>query len=122
MIRRPPRSTLFPYTTLFRSYDAGHNERHVENEAMRHFKEVADRLLVRFEAGHFDYLVIGCRDELWSEIYPHLHSYLRQRLVGRFSADPASATKQQILDHVERMIAEREENDRQALTREVLGE
>src|SRR3712207_7524352 len=22
MIRRPPRSTLFPYTTLFRSYDA----------------------------------------------------------------------------------------------------
>src|SRR3989454_5696994 len=24
MIRRPPRSTLFPYTTLFRSGDAGH--------------------------------------------------------------------------------------------------
>src|SRR5258708_10942296 len=23
MIRRPPRSTLFPYTTLFRSYDQG---------------------------------------------------------------------------------------------------
>src|SRR3712207_7942854 len=23
MIRRPPRSTLFPYTTLFRSYNAG---------------------------------------------------------------------------------------------------
>src|SRR5258708_22949496 len=25
MIRRPPRSTLFPYTTLFRSYTAGSN-------------------------------------------------------------------------------------------------
>src|SRR2546426_5672366 len=25
MIRRPPRSTLFPYTTLFRSYKAGPN-------------------------------------------------------------------------------------------------
>src|SRR3712207_7824566 len=24
MIRRPPRSTLFPYTTLFRSVEAGH--------------------------------------------------------------------------------------------------
>src|SRR2546430_17719814 len=24
MIRRPPRSTLFPYTTLFRSYEAYH--------------------------------------------------------------------------------------------------
>src|SRR2546430_13181595 len=26
MIRRPPRSTLFPYTTLFRSPDARHGE------------------------------------------------------------------------------------------------
>src|ERR1051326_2182417 len=25
MIRRPPRSTLFPYTTLFRSLDAAHD-------------------------------------------------------------------------------------------------
>src|SRR3989449_10535647 len=25
MIRRPPRSTLFPYTTLFRSYAANHS-------------------------------------------------------------------------------------------------
>src|SRR3712207_8247204 len=26
MIRRPPRSTLFPYTTLFRSYRAEHRD------------------------------------------------------------------------------------------------
>src|SRR3712207_7166962 len=31
MIRRPPRSTLFPYTTLFRSLDV---ERHVEHEPL----------------------------------------------------------------------------------------
>src|SRR2546427_12892420 len=28
MIRRPPRSTLFPYTTLFRSYSGGVARRH----------------------------------------------------------------------------------------------
>src|SRR5262245_65784295 len=28
MIRRPPRSTLFPYTTLFRSWRAGSRGRH----------------------------------------------------------------------------------------------
>src|SRR2546427_8546630 len=28
MIRRPPRSTLFPYTTLFRSLQAGYNRKH----------------------------------------------------------------------------------------------
>src|SRR5258705_7483902 len=30
MIRRPPRSTLFPYTTLFRSHELQHDERGVE--------------------------------------------------------------------------------------------
>src|SRR2546427_8021064 len=36
MIRRPPRSTLFPYTTLFRSVDAGLNvvERNREDGAL----------------------------------------------------------------------------------------
>src|SRR5256886_15103428 len=28
MIRRPPRSTLFPYTTLFRSLDRGEGDEH----------------------------------------------------------------------------------------------
>src|SRR5471032_220710 len=28
MIRRPPRSTLFPYTTLFRSHSLGFGHRH----------------------------------------------------------------------------------------------
>src|SRR3712207_7988228 len=31
MIRRPPRSTLFPYTTLFRSEDGGQDERDVRD-------------------------------------------------------------------------------------------
>src|SRR3712207_8911604 len=37
MIRRPPRSTLFPYTTLFRSPDLGLGEvrRHVEQHVLR---------------------------------------------------------------------------------------
>src|SRR3712207_7312293 len=39
MIRRPPRSTLFPYTTLFRSPDGGSEdgtaEAHLEEAAVR---------------------------------------------------------------------------------------
>src|SRR5258708_24783057 len=31
MIRRPPRSTLFPYTTLFRSHDREHPWRQLAN-------------------------------------------------------------------------------------------
>src|SRR2546430_4562884 len=35
MIRRPPRSTLFPYTTLFRSIDGGfrHNDGFIGNRS-----------------------------------------------------------------------------------------
>src|SRR3712207_7851556 len=41
MIRRPPRSTLFPYTTLFRSVGGGEGgddplRRHVRDEILRH--------------------------------------------------------------------------------------
>src|SRR5689334_24510250 len=32
MIRRPPKSTLFPYTTLFRSIDVGRRELRIEND------------------------------------------------------------------------------------------
>src|SRR2546426_6696947 len=41
MIRRPPRSTLFPYTTLFRSKVYGELER-VAAKLERHFKDVQD--------------------------------------------------------------------------------
>src|SRR5438034_5377817 len=33
MLPRPPRSTLFPYTTLFRSYTTGRNESDVQVRA-----------------------------------------------------------------------------------------
>src|SRR2546426_5419839 len=35
MIRRPPRSTLFPYTTLFRSLDFGRTGHHNHSIAQR---------------------------------------------------------------------------------------
>src|SRR2546427_9150762 len=48
MIRRPPRSTLFPYTTLFRSLPHGDDRRHlrgrpgaVEEDSGTHEVEVA---------------------------------------------------------------------------------
>src|SRR2546422_2873210 len=40
MIRRPPRSTLFPYTTLFRS-DAGASDGGDDPSVSRHFADAA---------------------------------------------------------------------------------
>src|SRR3989454_2205077 len=52
MIRRPPRSTLFPYTTLFRSLFEGHKQIVLTSD--RPPKEIPgleDRLISRFEWG-----------------------------------------------------------------------
>src|SRR3989449_8093608 len=43
MIRRPPRSTLFPYTTLFRSCVPGHGHRRVDHDADSRAVHRADR-------------------------------------------------------------------------------
>src|SRR5256885_2969553 len=56
MIRRPPRSTLFPYTTLFRSPSAVEIERggaHHEPEVRRHLAAVmADRESTPLNSSH----------------------------------------------------------------------
>src|SRR5690349_23663823 len=58
MIRRPPRSTLFPYTTLFRSYGAG-----TGNDTSAKFVKVdvagrqamyADRKSTRLNSSHVE--------------------------------------------------------------------
>src|SRR5258708_21817983 len=50
MIRRPPRSTLFPYTTLFRSWaSAQHN---VAGEVKPQYFTGADSWVVNTKAGH----------------------------------------------------------------------
>src|SRR2546430_2884653 len=45
MIRRPPRSTLFPYTPLFRSVAVGAGVEHVaaRAEPLRHARDVGER-------------------------------------------------------------------------------
>src|SRR3712207_7477439 len=49
MIRRPPRSTLFPYTTLFRSWDreADRYESHLLDRVAARVEDLRDRIEVR---------------------------------------------------------------------------
>src|SRR2546422_4525585 len=50
MIRRPPRSTLFPYTTLFRSPHRGAAERREQHPAQRVAEGIAVTPLERLQA------------------------------------------------------------------------
>jgi peptide chain release factor subunit 1 len=106
----------------FRGYDAGHSERRVADDAMRHFKAVAEHLKDELDKGTWEKLIVGCQEPHWAEFEPHLHPYLKQRLIGHFPAEITAITSEQIRDRANRVLAEAQDKRRQALVREVLGQ
>ena len=103
-------------------FDAGHRERKLSNDAMQHYKHVADALLSIHERGALEALAVGCREEVWADFEQALHPYLKQRLLGHFRVDPAALAPTGVGEHVQRMLEEQELSRRQGLVREVLGE
>jgi peptide chain release factor subunit 1 len=83
----------------YNGYEAGHAERRVSEEALQHFKAVSERLRTDFERGAWERLIVGCHDVNWPEFESHLHPYVKQRLIGRFPADVASVSSEEIRDH-----------------------
>ena len=83
----------------YNGYEAGHAERRVSEEALQHFKAVSERLRADFERGAWERIIVGCNDVSWPEFESHLHPYVKQRLIGRFSADVASVSNEEIRDH-----------------------
>ncbi len=104
----------------FAGYDAGHAERHVEHEAMHWYKRLAERMRELQESGYERFLV-GCREESWPEIEPYLHPYVRQRFVGHFSLDPASATIGEVRQKAEALYNEFRSRRRANLVKEAVG-
>jgi peptide subunit release factor 1 (eRF1) len=106
----------------FQGYDAGHRERHVENQIMQHFKIFAESLLMLAHRDKFDALLIGCQDENWPEIEPHLNTTLKQKLAGRFVVDVGTASAEDVREHAERILTETMLAEQTGLIREVIGE
>jgi peptide subunit release factor 1 (eRF1) len=103
-------------------YDAGHVERNLAELAKQHYKRVNDTLVKMYDRDGWDSLVIGCRDENWSEFNEVLHPYLKQNLLGRLRVDPAGANGVALKDGLESLLAESEANRREGLIREVIGQ
>lgn len=106
----------------FAGYDAGHAERKQLNEAMQHFKAVAEYIEQFFGRGDCERLLVGCRDDVWSEIEPQLLPMSRQHLVGRFRVDPKVATPDHVRQAAREQLAEYENGRKQGMIREVVGE
>jgi peptide subunit release factor 1 (eRF1) len=103
-------------------YDGGHAERHVMNEAMQHFKVVADAISTHFQAGGREHLVVGCHDDVWSEFEPHLHTYVRQRFVGRFRIDTKAANERDVYELATEVMQHHDDRRKQEMITDVIGE
>src|SRR5215470_1138140 len=103
-------------------YEAGHRERHAENEIKNHFRWFAESLHSVLNRDKFENLMIGCRDDAWADLEPHLHVYVKQRLLGRFLVDPVAATAEEVREQANRILIQARDTAQRNLVREVIGE
>src|SRR5256885_11559718 len=84
MIRRPPRSTLFPYTTLFRSHTCvfRFTQAHVCSDPQKQPPALTDRKSTRLNSSHLviSYAVFCLKKK------KNIHSLLAQQMLKLFSA------------------------------------
>jgi len=118
MFRPLPRKRSDGYS----GYDGGHSQRRVDEEAMHHFKAVAEYLKEELEKGAFENLIIGCHEMNWHDFEPCLHPYLKKRLLGHFAADVATFSNDDIRDRANRILRETQETRRHEMVKQVLGQ
>jgi peptide subunit release factor 1 (eRF1) len=106
----------------YSGYDAGHSERHEENDYRRHFQIVAETLKHGAEKKQFEALVIGCHDVNWPELQGQLHPYVQKKLLGHFSADLGTLTDVQAKQEAECVVRESLRRHHEDLIREVIDE
>ena len=90
----------------FGGYDAGHAERHSEDEVRRHFQQVAEFLKNGAEKKLFEALVIGCQETIWPEIRDQLHADVKRKILGRFSGELAAMTNEKAAEEGRRIVTE----------------
>src|SRR3712207_8416131 len=102
MIRRPPRSTLFPYTTLFRSPgDAGaegaprlHHACRPNRDGARHYAPREDRKSTRLNSSHANIsYAVFCLKKKTEPLQPRAHHG-----PGSIATPPATVWGRQVVN------------------------
>ncbi len=111
----------------FGGYDAGHAERRVADEARQHFKFIAEFLKDALgkgdkDKGMFENWILGCQDIHWSQFEPQLHPCAKQKLLGRFTAELAHVSNEEIRSHAEKIFADAQERRCQEAVHETLNQ
>ena|SRR5208282_2672369 len=106
----------------FAGYDGGHAERRVADEARQHFKFVAEFIKEALDKGLFENWILGCQDTHWPHFEPQLHPYVSQKLLGRFTAEVAHVSREEIRSQAERIFADAQQERCRHAVREVISQ
>jgi hypothetical protein len=105
----------------YAGYDGGHAQRRVDDEALHHFKAVAEVLKESLEKGVFEKWILGCQDAHRSQLEPQLHPYVSQALLGRFQTDVGHITNDQIRTHAQQIMERWQSERRRELASEAVS-
>jgi peptide chain release factor subunit 1 len=81
-------------------------QRGIEKETHDHVKHVCDRLFALHERAPFDVVAVLAPAEIFSQVEPALHPYLRERLAGHLAVDVGEESAGQIHDRLGDLFAE----------------
>lgn len=98
-----------------------HLERKKEEDVRRHFEFLADHLLHFYEHKDYDCLIIGCRDEMGTELEAALHPQIKRILIGRFACDPGFATGEEIQQKAQAIVDAKDREDEERLVERTVG-
>lgn len=104
----------------FAGYEGGHAQRRVEDEVRQHFKNIAENLKELMDQHVFEKWILACQDSHRSLFEPQLHPYVSQGLIGRFHADLAHATRDEIKSHAEQILEKWKGDRRRELVTQTL--
>jgi peptide subunit release factor 1 (eRF1) len=97
-------------------------QRSVEKEVQDHLTNAAELAFKVFKKRNLDRVLIGVPDELHSEFKGKLHSYLKERCVGRIAVDVENASLDDVCAAAKPLILEHvREREREALDRLAQG-
>jgi peptide subunit release factor 1 (eRF1) len=122
------REGLFQPTTRhgrsdgYAGYDAGHAQRRVNDEALHHFKNIAEHLREAADKGMFDGLIVGCSDGNWPDFQAQLHPYVKQRFLGRFAGEVMTMSLDQVRESADQILQNSLNQRRHNLVREVMSQ
>ena len=105
----------------FAGYEGGHAQRRVEDEVRQHFKNIAENLKELMDKGVFEKWILACQDAHRPLFEPQLHPYVSQALIGRFHADLAHATRDEIRSHAQQIVEQWQNERRRDLVNHALS-